>query len=373
MNINESKENSKSKWSNYILTGLVVVSFVFLFLFIDDILDALSPVAFVNGFIVTFTSILLEALPFLLIGCIVSAVLEVYIPESVIARFIPRNKLLGVLVTSLLGIIFPVCECATVPIVRRLRKKGMPLYIAITFMVAVPIINPTVILSTSYAFWDRPLMIILRVVCGLTGAVAIGLVVSFLESKKVFIGVMKGAKKKKKKKGKTDRLTVCAHEHSPDVHNHGDHNHGHEPGEKNFIQKIPELFTHAAIDLYDTGRYFILGAFLASLLHYIIPTDILMSMGQNKFLSLVIMGVFAFVLSVCSEADAFIARKFVSQFTSGSLVVFLILGPMIDIKNTLMLLGTFKTKFVIILGIIIFIVCIILGMVVNYTPIGGMV
>jgi uncharacterized membrane protein YraQ (UPF0718 family) len=85
------------------------------------------------------------------------------------------------------------------------------------------------------------------------------------------------------------------------------------------------------------------------------------------------MGIFAFLLSVCSEADAFIARKFISQFTSGSLVVFLILGPMIDIKNTLMLMSTFKVRFIIILGIIIFIVCIILGMVINYTPIGGLV
>ncbi|MBN2442487.1 MAG: permease [Spirochaetales bacterium] len=349
------KKIKERKTVDYIFSALVMVSFFMLFLFIDDILGALTPFTFINAFIVTFVSIILEALPFLLVGCIVSAILEVYISDSAIARFIPQNKFIGVIVTSLLGLLFPVCECATVPIVRRLRKKGVPLYIAITFMVAVPIINPTVILSTSYAFWDRPLIIFLRVACGFIGAITIGLLISFLESKKIVKNVMLHENKK------AGLINAQTHEHEEGK------------GKKNILNRLPGLFHHAGLDFYETGRYFILGAFLASLLHYIIPKDILLSLGQNKFISLIIMGIFAFALSVCSEADAFIARKFVSQFTSGSLVVFLILGPMIDIKNTLMLASAFKARFIIILGIIIFIVCVVLGSIINFTPMGDMV
>ena len=357
MAIKQIKEN---KIVHYTFSGLVVASCIILFIFIEDIVKLASQFTFISGFIVTFIAIVIEALPFLLIGCIVSAVLEVFVPEEFLARLIPKNKFLGVLVTSLLGIIFPVCECATVPIVKRLRKKGVPLYIAITFMAAAPIINPTVILSTSYAFWNRPLMIILRVACGFVGAIAIGLIISFLEAK----GILKNVMHKEKKK-----------EHPK----HSEYGHDHEitqtnaAGKKNIMKQLPNLFRHAGLDLYETGRYFILGAFLASLLHYIIPRELLTSMGQHKFISLLVMGIFAFALSVCSEADAFIARKFINRFSSGSLVVFLILGPMIDIKNTLMLMSAFKTRFIVILGIIIFIVCVLLGGLINFTPIGGMV
>lgn len=248
------------KWTHYAFSVLVILSIIILFIFIDDLIRAFSHITFINGFIVAFIALVIEALPFLLIGCIVSAFLEVYVSEKTITRLIPKNKLLGVIITSLLGIIFPVCECATIPIVRRLRKKGVPLYIAITFMAAAPIVNLTVILSTSFAFWDRLVMILLRIVCGFTGAITIGLVLSLLESKNMLKNVMR----KEKTIKPPDHLK---HDHSA---NHSELK--DQTGvKKSFLKQLQALFTHAGTDFYDTGRYFILGAFLASLLHYIIP------------------------------------------------------------------------------------------------------
>ena len=116
----------------------------------------------INNFTITFVSIFLEAIPFVMIGVIISSIIQMFVSEELLARIIPKNKLVGILIASLMGIIFPVCECAIIPVARRLIKKGLPLYLGITFMLAVPIVNPVTLLSTYYAFAQKPEFVVLR-------------------------------------------------------------------------------------------------------------------------------------------------------------------------------------------------------------------
>ncbi|WP_341465710.1 permease [Clostridium pasteurianum] len=135
----------------------------------------------VQSFTTIFLSIILEAIPFIIIGVFISSLIQIFVSEETISKILPKNKFVGIFLAGIIGIVFPVCECAIVPIVRRLLKKGMPLYIGITFMLSVPIINPVVLVSTYYAFLGNPYMVLLRAGIGCTSAMLIGFIISKIE------------------------------------------------------------------------------------------------------------------------------------------------------------------------------------------------
>ncbi len=327
---------------------------------------------YLEGFTIVFLSIILEAIPFVMIGTFVSSIIQIFVSEKTIAKIIPKNRFVGLIAASLMGFIFPVCECAIVPIMRGLLKKGVPLYIAITFMMAVPIVNPVVLASTYYAFSNEFYMVFLRGGLGLIGAVLIGHLVGVIQDKKNPL------------KPNANMSTSCHHHHhhhedheGDDHHEHEDHAHEHHHGEhkeihhhkvgikKKILTNIADIIEHTSLELYDVGKFLITGAFLSALMQTFVERSSILSIGQGKISSTLVLMALAFVLSLCSEADAFIARTFVGQFTTGSIVGFLILGPMIDIKNTLMLSSSFKMKFIIKLIAIIVTICFILAMLVN--------
>ncbi|EAG6182587.1 permease, partial [Listeria monocytogenes] len=127
-----------------------------------------------------FISILIEALPFVLIGVFIAGFIQMFISEQFIAHVIPKNKFLAVIVGSLIGVFFPSCECGIVPIVRNLLAKGVPLHAGIAFMLTAPIINPVVLFSTYVAFgstWEVPL---LRVAGSLVVALVVGNIIAYL-------------------------------------------------------------------------------------------------------------------------------------------------------------------------------------------------
>ena len=140
----------------------------------------------INDFSTIFLSIIFEGIPFILIGALVSSIIQIFVSEEAIAKIIPKNKFVGVLIASLVGLVFPVCECAIVPITRRLIKKGVPLSIAITFMLSVPIMNPVVLLSTHYAFMGMSYMVIARAMFGMIGAITIGMLIGMLHKDSPF-------------------------------------------------------------------------------------------------------------------------------------------------------------------------------------------
>lgn len=306
----------------------------------------------IKDFSVIFLSIILEGIPFILIGALASSAIQIFVSEEVIAKIIPKNKFIGVLIASLVGLIFPVCECAIVPISRRLIKKGVPLSIAITFMLSVPIMNPVVLLSTHYAFMGMSYMVVARAMFGIIGAISIGCLIGVLhkdspfkrEIAKKYTGIVGGSG------------CSCGH-----AHNHSNH-------KNKIIRNIEQVISHTSSELYDIGRFFIMGVFLSTCMQVFIPKTFILSIGGSVLSSIIVMMLLAFVLSICSETDAFIARSFLGQFTTGSILGFLILGPMIDIKNTIMLCGSFKLSFVVKLIFLIITICFILAVIANIFP-----
>lgn len=266
-----------------------------------------------------FLSILLEALPFLLIGIFVSAVIQVLVPASLLERVFTRSRALGFAAALFAGLLFPVCDCATVPVAARLMKKGVPPPVAVTFLLAAPIVNPVVLLSTLYAFPGYPSVALWRAALGLLVALLTGLALSALP----------GA-------GAALRLPAA----------HGECC-GEEPGGDPRLSGFEAIVTHAAGEFFEVGGYLIGGAAFSSVLQVFLPKTALEALGGNGGLSLLAMMLAAFLLSVCSTSDAFIGRAFASAVPIASVMGFLVLGPMLDLKNLLLLLGHFRKRFVV--------------------------
>ena len=314
-----------------------------------------STEAVMRGFTLVLWSILLEALPFVLLGTIISSLIQVFVSEDMILKILPQNGFLRLVLASLVGLVFPVCECAIIPITRGLIKKGLPIGPAIAFMIATPIINPIVLLSTYNAFPTMPQMMMWRAVCGFAGAVLIGALVSRAQGKTVL---------------KNGSAAPCGCGHDGHHHDHavsscgcGQAGHGMTGKKKGVIKAV--LF-HTSAELQSVGMYLIFGAVIASGMQMFVPTAVLTGIGGGRIASIVIMMLLAFVLSLCSEADAFVASTFLLQFSSASVLAFLITGPMIDIKNTLMMLGSFKKGFVLRLILAILLVCFLLALAASF-------
>lgn len=287
-----------------------------------------------ESFSVILISIVLEAIPFVLLGTFISSLIEVYVSKDTIAEKIGKNNIKYYVIAGLIGIIMPVCECAIVPIMRRLVKKGVPIGIAVTFMLAVPILNPVVLLSTYYAFIGDISYVFGRAMFGYAGAIIIGVIVGQISNNEELF-----------KKNET-----C------EAHCGCDHDHKHDDK-----SKIYQVISHTSSEFLDVCKYLIIGATIASLMQIFIPRDLITSISDNLLMSIIVMMILAFVMSLCSEADAFIAATFRNVFPQSALITFLIYGPMIDIKNTIILLSSFKARFVLKLISIITIVCFMLG------------
>ncbi|MBC1567591.1 permease [Listeria sp. FSL L7-1425] len=313
-----------------------------------------------------FISILIEALPFVLIGVFIAGFIQMFISEQFIARVIPKNKFLAVIVGSFIGIFFPSCECGIVPIVRNLLAKGVPLHAGIAFMLTAPIINPVVLFSTYVAFgstWEVPL---LRVAGSLVVALVVGNIIAYFYKgtglKDRFLKYEAASEKVAVPAGNlalaggpaesttTNFQALTTEAASPNAHAHH-HHHGeeHTHAKMTLNQKIWHTVQHAVDEFFSVGKYLVFGALIAAAMQTYIKTSTLVSIGHGPILSILLMMVLAFVLSLCSEADAFIGASFRSVFSTQSIVAFLVFGPMLDIKNLMMMLGAFKAKFVLLI------------------------
>ncbi|MDR4432674.1 permease [Bacillus tequilensis] len=264
-----------------------------------------------------FISILIEAIPFILIGVILSGIIQMFVSEEMIARIMPKNRFLAVLFGALAGILFPACECGIIPITRRLLLKGVPLHAGVAFMLTAPIINPIVLFSTFIAFGNRWSAVFYRGGLALAVSVIIGIILSY--------------------QFKDNQLL------KPDEPGHHHHHH------HTLLQKLGGTLRHAIDEFFSVGKYLIIGAFIAAAMQTYVKTSTLLAIGQNDVSSSLVMMGLAFVLSLCSEVDAFIASSFSSTFSLGSLIAFLVFGAMVDIKNLLMMLAAFKKRFVFLL------------------------
>ncbi len=288
----------------------------------------------VQKFFALFTVIIIEGFPFILIGSFISAVINSYVSEDLIFRIMGRNSILSIFAASLTGLLFPVCECGIVSVIKKLTHKKLPLHLAVTIMVSVPIINPIVILTTFLAFYGRADIVISRIVSGILISNLTG-IITFIRYKNT-----------------ASFLTENDH------HSHeGCSCHSCRAASRAPAENIFSCIDHALIELYSIGRYFITGSFIAALIRTCIPVSMISMFSENNTASILLMLFLAFSMSVCSESDAFIARKFSGIFPDSSIVGFLVLGPMLDLKNTIMLLNAFKKEVVIFLIITITSLC----------------
>ena len=330
-----------------------------------------------QDFAFAFLSILFEGAPFILLGTLISGFIDIYLPAGTMDRLLPKRRFPAILVAGLLGAILPVCECAVVPVIRRLVKKGLPVSCALTYMLAAPIVNPITALSTWKAFKGPEIpfgpdlslsaslvMTVSRLGLGFLAAVAVGLVVSRIPMVKLLRQRLVDSLKKEEAQEKAhthDHGHGSDHGHHHDHphghgccgHDHGhDHDHGHHDHEDN---RLVAAFRSAMRDFVDVGVYFTIGVAITALFNTgIAPgAEWLDSLAKNEVAAPAALMGLAFVLSLCSTSDAFIAAT-LDKFTYGAKLAFLVFGPMLDVKLLFLYQTVLRRRFIIQLAIGLF-------------------
>jgi uncharacterized protein len=270
-----------------------------------------------------FLGIFVEAVPFLLLGTVVAGVIDSFLTPDDIARIVPRNPFLATIVGGLMGFAFPVCECGVVPVVRRLFNKGLPIWVGVTFLLAAPVINPVVFVSTYVAFGFGPVLVG-RILGTLVVAIGVGMVFALgarpqdVLRPNALMPVMGGSGEIALSRSQTVRKPLGV--------------------------GLRDALISANGEFFEMGRYLIIGSMLAAAMQTLVSQEVLLALGRGPVVSVIVMQLVAFVLSVCSTVDAFLALAFVGTFTTGSILTFLTFGPMVDIKSTLMFLGVFQRR-----------------------------
>jgi uncharacterized membrane protein YraQ (UPF0718 family) len=284
-------------------------------------------------FAYSFLSVVLEGVPFILMGVVLSGLIDVFLPPRVLARILPGNPAAGILVGGALGAVLPMCECGIVVVIRRLLQKGLPLSTAMAYMLAAPVVNPIVAISTYAAFRGQgPLEMMLGRI-GLSFAVAVIMagIVHFLRSGFVLrpdLVVPEGAEE------------------------HREHRSGRE--------KAAAAVRAATGDFLDVTVFFVLGAAVATLFNTSVNQQVIMPLAEDRALAVGSMMALASLLSLCSTSDAFVAATF-TAFPSASKLAFLAFGPVVDLKLVFIYGLVFRKRFIVLLvgglAILVFVLC----------------
>lgn len=273
-----------------------------------DIVPALQTTA------TLFLGLFIEVLPFLLLGVLVSAALQELLAPARLRAWTPRQGPLAALFGACLGLLFPVCECGVIPVGRRLLRLGAPPAAALAFMLGGPAINPVVIASTWVAFGFSPWIVGARIGATLLIAWTAGLLAARLV-----------------------RHPAVASPASADCCAPG------APAES-LPSRLNRVLETASAEVFEMGRYVVLGCLLAAAAQVLIPQASLLQLGQGPVVSTLVMLALALLISACSSVDAFIALSFAGSFAPGALLAFLVFGPMIDLKSLLMLDATLERR-----------------------------
>ncbi|HWU30410.1 MAG TPA: permease [Microbacterium sp.] len=289
-----------------ILAVLVLID-----VFVPNLFTKALPDRAQDGLTLTL-SVLIEALPWVILGVVLSIVVQVWLPADAVQRWLPQNAWVRRAVLSLLGMFIPVCECGNVPFARGLMMRGLAPAEALTFLVAAPIVNPIVILTTHAAFgWDGGILIA-RLVGGYLIANLIGWIYSRHPDPQSLL---------------TERFVETCEQV---VHEPG------SPTRRSLIQFLVEL--RAVMPA------LVIGSALAGAVQVLVPRDVLLAIGSNPVLSILAMVALAMTVAICSNVDAFFALSFASTFSSGAIIAFLLVGPLVDVKMLALLRTTFVAR-----------------------------
>nr|WP_319487320.1 permease [uncultured Caproiciproducens sp.] len=304
------------------LSGAVIFAILCLYLLAVKIPAATTTYSFLKSVNTVFIGVLLQAVPFLLLGVFVSSILQALVPDDRLASVFIKHPVLGFPLAVVLGVLFPVCDCAMVPITTRLIRKGVPLPQAITFMLASPAVNPVTFISTLYAFPGQREYAVYRLLLGVIISVIVGLILSI--------------QKVKAEEVLTDNTigSACSGGYMGSLHYKG------------ALGTAEGIFRHAGMELLNVGRFIVCGALISSALQIALPASAFQGAGKNIVLPLLIMLLASFVMSVCSTSNAFIARSFLNSFPLPAIMGFVVMGPMLDLSNLFMLSSSFHKRFI---------------------------
>lgn len=313
-----------------------------------------------------FLSLLVEAFPFLLMGVILSSLILIFIDEASLVQSLPKNPILGALMGSVIGFLFPVCECGNVPVARRLLLQRIPISVAIGFLLAAPTINPIVIWSTWVAFRGQPQIVGLRILFSLIVAIVISCIFSVQNDVKELLQptLAKQLQYYSKEVSSTSSekpspllqsgtfLLSSAGQPVPFSSTTES-----VPKTKNlsyFLKKFnfKVFLDNMTQELRELGGILVVGSAFAASIQVFTPREIILGLGESPIMSILVMMLLAGLISICSTVDAFFALSFASTFTTSSLLAFLVFGPMIDLKSVGLLLSVFKPRIVFYLFII---------------------
>ncbi len=281
------------------------VVLILLLVFRPTIMTAIADRPALATWLTVFVSICLQALPFLVLGVALSAAIAAYLPQDALTRLLPRHPAAAVPVAALGGTVLPGCECASVPVAGALVRHGLPPGVALTFLLAAPAINPIVIVATLVAFPNQPMIAAARFVASLLVAILVG-----------WIWLALGR----------DELIRMPHREPA---------HGSRLG--HFMSSARHDFLHA-------GGFLVVGAAVASTVNVLVPPSWLAAVADHPVLSVLFMAGLAVVVAICSEADAFVAAS-LNQFSPVAQLVFMVVGPVLDVKLFSMQVGTFGHRF----------------------------
>lgn len=283
----------------------------------------------ISLFATVATAIVMEAAPFLLLGSLVGAVLEVLVSEKTLLRFIPRNAAGQVAVGVLGGMLLPSCECGIVPIARRLLLKNVPPRTAIPYMMTAPVVNPVVIASTLFAFQGDVHMVLLRVCLVVIPAVGLGLSLGEASARDIL---------------RQRPVDLRRFDEAEAVHLPHDHGSGCSCGcAATDAGPVRSILFHTGAEFLSMARFLVFGALVAAAFKVFLPPEFLDAFTGTTWMAIGGLMLLAVLLSVCSEADAFVAASFVT-FPTMAKVAFLALGPMVDLKLIPMFFNVFSKR-----------------------------
>ena len=305
-----------------------------------------------------FLSLLVEAMPFLLLGILLSSCLLFLIDEKQLITRLPTNPLLGSIVGSCIGFLFPVCECGNIPVARRLLLKGVSPSVAISFLLAAPTINPIVIWSTWVAFGNQPQIVVFRVLFSLASATIVGCVFSTQKDTQLLLqtsfarrfnstnyaSYSQSDTEQKSPLLQSGSFILDAGQVLPlndslllnTAQNQSSSKFKRQSFVDNLLQEFSEL-----------GGMLVFGSAIAATIQVFVPRELVLNLGQDTITSILAMMLLAAIVSICSTVDSFFALSFAATFTSGSLLAFLVFGPTIDIKSIGLMASIFKPKIII--------------------------
>ena len=288
-----------------------------------------------------FLGTYLQALPFLLLGILLSSAIQVFVPAGFLQRIFPKNLFGGMLFGVLGGFVLPVCDCASIPVFRSLVRKGVPLPAAVTFMISAPIINPVVLLSTYYAFGGNVRIMLARMGFGIVCSVLIGLLFS-LRKQSVF----------KPNEGPT---CTCCHAHteeSTEAYSHAveacsDSETATAQRFTHVRLRLIEWLTHFREEFFEVAKFLLIGIGVSTVLQTLLGKQLQTMQFDGLLIGMLAMMLLAFLLSLCSSSDAVVGKNMGASLPMGAVMAFLVFGPMMDIKNLILMSSSFTKRFMV--------------------------